>query len=60
VAAAVVAVAVAGDEDECAQIKHDWDEWKSGVPIAKMTPNCAAETPRSGSALLAGVGPAQV
>jgi amino acid transporter len=29
----VVAVAVAGDEDECEQIKHNWDEWKSGVPI---------------------------
>jgi amino acid transporter len=29
----VVAVAVAGDEDECDQIKHNWDEWKSGVPI---------------------------
>jgi amino acid transporter len=29
----VVAVAVAGDEDECAQITHAWDEWKSGVPI---------------------------
>jgi amino acid transporter len=29
----VVAVAVAGDEEECAQVKHDWDEWQSGVPI---------------------------
>ncbi len=29
----VVAVAVAGDDEECAQIKHNWDEWKSGVPI---------------------------
>jgi amino acid transporter len=29
----VVAVAVAGDDDEGAQIKHGWDEWKSGVPI---------------------------
>jgi hypothetical protein len=29
----VVAVAVAGDEDECAEIKHAWDEWESGVPI---------------------------
>jgi amino acid transporter len=29
----VVAVAVAGDEEECGQIKHDWDEWKSSVPI---------------------------
>ncbi len=29
----VVAVAVAGDEDECAEITRAWDEWKSGVPI---------------------------
>ena len=29
----VVAVAVAGDEEECATIKHAWDEWKTGVPI---------------------------
>ncbi len=29
----VVAVAVAGDEQEAEQIKHAWDEWKSGVPI---------------------------
>jgi amino acid transporter len=29
----VVAVAVAGDEKESEQIKHEWDEWKSGVPI---------------------------
>ena len=29
----VVAVAVAGDEEEAEQIKHAWDEWKSGVPI---------------------------
>ena len=29
----VVAVAVAGDQDECVQIKHDWDEWACGVPI---------------------------
>ena len=29
----VVAVAVAGDEDECAQIKRDWDQWNCGVPI---------------------------
>lgn len=29
----VVAVAVAGDEDECARIKHDWAEWACGVPI---------------------------
>jgi amino acid transporter len=29
----VVAVAVAGDERECDQIKRDWETWKSGVPI---------------------------
>jgi hypothetical protein len=29
----VVAVAVAGDEEERAQIKHDWDEWICGVPL---------------------------
>jgi amino acid transporter len=29
----VVALAVAGDEEEADKIKHDWDEWKSGVPI---------------------------
>jgi amino acid transporter len=29
----VVAVAVAGDEAECDQIKQDWHEWGSGVPI---------------------------
>ena len=29
----VVAVAVAGDEEECRRIKHDWDEWDPGVPI---------------------------
>ncbi len=29
----VVAVAVAGDEEECAKIKRNWDEWKPGVPI---------------------------
>jgi amino acid transporter len=29
----VVAVAVAGDDEECAQIKRSWDEWKSGVPL---------------------------
>ena len=29
----VVAVAVAGDEEECAKIKRAWDEWDSGVPI---------------------------
>ena len=28
----VVAVAVAGDEDECERIKRDWDEWNSGGP----------------------------
>jgi amino acid transporter len=29
----VVAVAVGGDEEECAAIKRSWDEWKPGVPI---------------------------
>ena len=29
----VVAVAVAGDEEECGRIKHDWDEWDPGVRI---------------------------
>jgi amino acid transporter len=29
----VVAVAVAGDEQECERIKSEWDEWKSGVPL---------------------------
>lgn len=29
----VIAVAVAGDEEECRQVKRNWDEWKSGVPI---------------------------
>jgi amino acid transporter len=29
----VVAVAVAGDEEECAAIKQGWDDWESGVPI---------------------------
>ncbi|MBV9212150.1 MAG: APC family permease [Actinobacteria bacterium] len=29
----VVAVAVAGDHDECDRIKHEWDEWAPGVPI---------------------------
>jgi amino acid transporter len=29
----VVAVAVAGDEDECDQVKREWDEWGPGVPI---------------------------
>jgi hypothetical protein len=29
----VVALAVAGDDEECAQIKRSWDEWKSGVPL---------------------------
>jgi amino acid transporter len=29
----VVAVAVAGDEEECDEIKRGWDEWRSGVPI---------------------------
>jgi len=29
----VVAVAVAGDEEECERIKRAWDEWKPSVPI---------------------------
>ena len=29
----VVAVAVAGDEEECARITRSWDDWRSGVPI---------------------------
>ena len=29
----VVAVAVAGDEEECEQIKRSWDEWACGIPI---------------------------
>jgi len=29
----VVAVAVAGDEQECGQVKREWDEWSCGVPI---------------------------
>ena len=29
----VVAVAVAGNEEECDQIKHEWDEWACGIPI---------------------------
>jgi hypothetical protein len=29
----VVAVAVAGDEDESAQIKLDWERWKCAVPL---------------------------
>jgi amino acid transporter len=29
----VVAVAVAGDEEECRKIKRSWDEWKCSVPI---------------------------
>jgi amino acid transporter len=29
----VVAVAVAGNEEEGAQIKHAWNEWRSNVPI---------------------------
>jgi amino acid transporter len=28
-----VAVAVAGDEEECAQIKQEWDQWACGIPI---------------------------
>ena len=29
----VVAVAVAGDEEESDQIKREWDEWACGIPI---------------------------
>jgi amino acid transporter len=29
----VVAVAVAGDDDEAEKIKREWDEWSCGVPI---------------------------
>jgi amino acid transporter len=29
----VIAVAVAGDEQERDRIKHDWDEWTSGIPL---------------------------
>jgi amino acid transporter len=29
----VVAVAVAGDEEEREQILHDWNEWEPGVPL---------------------------
>jgi amino acid transporter len=29
----VIAVAVAGDEEECQRIKRSWDEWKPGVPL---------------------------
>jgi amino acid transporter len=29
----VVAVAVAGDEEESERIKRDWDDWSCGVPI---------------------------
>jgi amino acid transporter len=29
----VVAVAVAGNEEECEKIKRAWDDWQSGVPI---------------------------
>jgi amino acid transporter len=29
----VVAIAVAGDEQECERISAEWEHWKSGVPI---------------------------
>ena len=29
----MVAVAVAGDEEEREQIKRDWDDWEPGIPI---------------------------
>ena len=50
----VVAVAVAGDEEECEQIKRDWDEWECGVPIevlstriARWSARCCATSSRS-------------
>jgi len=29
----VIAVAVAGDEEECEQIKRDWERWRCAVPL---------------------------
>jgi hypothetical protein len=29
----VIAVAVAGDQAECEQIKHDWERWNCAVPL---------------------------
>ncbi len=29
----VVAVAVAGDEEECEAVKRAWDDWRPGIPI---------------------------
>jgi amino acid transporter len=29
----VLAVAVAGDEEEAARIKSDWDKWRCGIPL---------------------------
>jgi amino acid transporter len=29
----VVALTVAGDEEECARVKRNWEEWKCGVPL---------------------------
>jgi hypothetical protein len=29
----VVALTVAGDQDECREVKRAWDEWDSGVPL---------------------------
>ena len=29
----VIAVAVAGDEDECSRIEHEWNVWACGIPI---------------------------
>jgi hypothetical protein len=29
----VVAVAVAGDEEDCERVKREWDNWESGVPL---------------------------
>jgi amino acid transporter len=32
----VVGLAVAGDEHEAEQIKHDWDQWKCSVPLTVL------------------------
>jgi amino acid transporter len=29
----VIALAVAGDEEECRQVKHDWATWRCAVPL---------------------------
>jgi amino acid transporter len=33
IAQTVVAVAVAGDEQECERITEEWEQWRSGIPI---------------------------